>query len=87
MVLLLVLHYRSLRTLTEQQQQNDLTKKLAVSLLRFCGQDVPPDQAFYEGKVAAASFFTRQMMPLLAGERAIAENIDASIMELDEAAF
>ncbi|MCD9199965.1 acyl-CoA dehydrogenase [Aeromicrobium wangtongii] len=45
------------------------------------------DKAFYEGKVAAASFFARNVLPLLAGERAIAENIDASVMELDEAAF
>ncbi len=37
--------------------------------------------------VAAAQFFARNVLPLLAGERTIAENIDASIMELDEAAF
>ncbi|MFT4187411.1 MAG: acyl-CoA dehydrogenase [Aeromicrobium sp.] len=45
------------------------------------------DQAFYAGKVAAASFFARNVLPKLAGERAIAENIDDSIMALDEAAF
>ena len=56
--------------------------------LQKLGTDVSSaDKAFYEGKVAAASFFARNILPLMAGERAIAENIDASIMELDEAAF
>ncbi|MET0929790.1 MAG: acyl-CoA dehydrogenase, partial [Aeromicrobium sp.] len=56
--------------------------------LNKLGTDVSAsDKAFYEGKVAAASFFARNILPLLAGERAIAESIDASIMELDEAAF
>ena len=45
------------------------------------------DKAFYEGKIAAASFFVKNVLPKLAGERAIAEAIDASVMELDEAAF
>jgi alkylation response protein AidB-like acyl-CoA dehydrogenase len=45
------------------------------------------DKDFYEGKVAAASFFARNVLPKLAGERTIAENIDDSIMSLPEAAF
>ena len=45
------------------------------------------DKSFYEGKVAAASFFARNVLPLLAGERAIAENIDDSLMELDVNSF
>ena len=45
------------------------------------------DKDFYEGKVAAASFFARNVLPKLAGERIIAENIDDSIMSLPEAAF
>ncbi len=45
------------------------------------------DKAFYEGKIAAASFFVKNVLPKLAGERAIAEAIDDSVMELDEAAF
>ena len=70
---------------------------LVVSWLLLRGADValqklgaevsPADKAFYEGKVAAASFFARNVLPLLAGERAIAENIDGSLMELDEASF
>ncbi|MGZ5373625.1 MAG: acyl-CoA dehydrogenase C-terminal domain-containing protein, partial [Aeromicrobium sp.] len=45
------------------------------------------DKNFYEGKVAAAQFFARNVLPKLAGERAVAENIDGSIMDLPEAAF
>jgi alkylation response protein AidB-like acyl-CoA dehydrogenase len=45
------------------------------------------DQAFYEGKVAAARFFVRQTLPLLSAQRAIAEGVDNSLMELPEESF
>ncbi|HPU12720.1 MAG TPA: acyl-CoA dehydrogenase [Aeromicrobium sp.] len=45
------------------------------------------DKSFYEGKVAAASFFTKNVLPRLAAERVMAEQVDLSVMELDEAAF
>lgn len=45
------------------------------------------DKAFYEGKVAAAQWFARNVLPLLAGQRALAESVDLSLMEVDEAAF
>ncbi len=64
-----------------------LLRGAEVALQKLGGEVSAADKAFYEGKVAAASFFARNMLPLLAGERAIAENIDDSIMELDEAAF
>ncbi len=64
-----------------------LLRGAEVSLNKLGGELSAADKAFYEGKVAAASFFARNVLPLLAGERAIAENIDGSIMELDEAAF
>jgi alkylation response protein AidB-like acyl-CoA dehydrogenase len=64
-----------------------LLRGAEVALQKLGGEVSAADKAFYEGKVAAASFFARNMLPLLAGERAVAENIDASIMELDEASF
>jgi alkylation response protein AidB-like acyl-CoA dehydrogenase len=64
-----------------------LLRGAEVALAKLGGEVSAADKAFYEGKVAAASFFARNVLPLLAGERAMAENIDASIMELDEAAF
>ncbi len=45
------------------------------------------DKPFYEGKIAAAEFFARNMLPLLNGVRARIEGIDNGVMELDEAAF
>jgi hypothetical protein len=45
------------------------------------------DRAFYEGKVAVASFFAKNMLPLLTSTRAVIETVDNDIMELDEAAF
>ncbi|MFI7236321.1 acyl-CoA dehydrogenase [Streptomyces cyaneofuscatus] len=45
------------------------------------------DVAFYQGKVAAAKFFAANILPGVSAERALAENVDNSLMELDEAAF
>jgi alkylation response protein AidB-like acyl-CoA dehydrogenase len=45
------------------------------------------DKAFYEGKIAAAKWFAANVFPELTSKRAIAEAVDGSLMELDEAAF
>ena len=45
------------------------------------------DQAFYQGKVAAAKWFARNVLPGLAAQRALAENVDLDLMELAEEAF
>jgi Acetyl-CoA dehydrogenase C-terminal like len=45
------------------------------------------DQAFYEGKIAAAAFFAANMLPNLTGVRGIIESLDQEIMRLPEAAF
>ncbi|MFE2635006.1 acyl-CoA dehydrogenase [Streptomyces scopuliridis] len=45
------------------------------------------DVAFYQGKIAAAKFFAANVLPDVSTQRAIAESIDDSLMELDEAAF
>ncbi len=64
-----------------------LLRGAEVSLEKLGGEVSAADKSFYEGKVAAASFFARNVLPLLAAERSIAENIDDSIMELDIASF
>ncbi|WP_068275472.1 acyl-CoA dehydrogenase [Aldersonia kunmingensis] len=46
-------------------------------------KDVP----FYEGKIATAAFFARNVLPELTATRNILSNLDNDIMELDEAAF
>jgi hypothetical protein len=45
------------------------------------------DQRFYEGKIAAASFFARTVLPKIAAERQIAEATDNSLMDVSEDAF
>jgi alkylation response protein AidB-like acyl-CoA dehydrogenase len=64
-----------------------LLRQAEVALDKLGGDVSTKDAAFYEGKVAAAQFFVRTVLPKLAGERAIAEATDLSLMDLDEAAF
>jgi alkylation response protein AidB-like acyl-CoA dehydrogenase len=45
------------------------------------------DQAFYEGKIAAARFFAATVLPRLAAEREVAEATTTDLMDLPEAAF
>jgi alkylation response protein AidB-like acyl-CoA dehydrogenase len=45
------------------------------------------ERSFYQGKVAAATFFARTVLPKLAAERSIAEDTDLMLMDLDDAAF
>jgi hypothetical protein len=64
-----------------------LLRQAEVALNKL-GAEVPAkDRAFYEGKVAGAQWFARQVLPKLAAERAIAEATDLDVMNLDEAAF
>jgi hypothetical protein len=44
------------------------------------------ERAFYEGKIAAGSFFAKNFLPLISGTRQVVESIDNEVMELDEAA-
>jgi len=45
------------------------------------------DQAFYQGKVAAAGFFAATVLPRLTAEREIAESVSLDVMELPDEAF
>jgi hypothetical protein len=45
------------------------------------------DRAFYTGKIAAAKFFAKNVLPRLAAERKIVEDVDLTIMDLHEEAF
>src|SRR6201747_585726 len=58
-----------------------------VALAALAGQVSEKDRLFYEGKLAATRFFCTQVLPKLTAERAIAENTDNALMEVDEAAF
>ena len=45
------------------------------------------DRAFYEGKVAAATFFAKHVLPRLASDRRVIEGIDLTVMDMSENAF
>ena len=64
-----------------------LAKQAAVAIEALDAGAHGDDRAFYEGKVAVASFFAKNMLPLLTSTRGVIDAIDNDIMELDEAAF
>jgi len=45
------------------------------------------DRAFYEGKVTAANFFAKNVLPRLSAERRMVESVDLTAMDLSEASF
>ena len=64
-----------------------LLRQAEIALGKLAGEVSAKDQAFYEGKVAAAQFFAQTNLPRVRAERTIAEAVDLSLMDLDEAAF
>ncbi len=64
-----------------------LQREAAVAIEKLDAGATGADKAFYEGKIGAASFFAKNMLPLLTSTRAVLDNIDNEVMELDEAAF
>jgi hypothetical protein len=64
-----------------------LLRQAEVALNKLGGDVSTNDRAFYDGKVAGAQWFARQVLPKLAAERRIAEDTDLDVMDLDEAAF
>ncbi|GAA0487392.1 acyl-CoA dehydrogenase [Streptomyces stramineus] len=63
-----------------------LLKGAAVAAEKLSGASAK-DKAFYEGKIAAAKFFAHTILPTVSVERALAETVDNSLMELDESVF
>jgi alkylation response protein AidB-like acyl-CoA dehydrogenase len=49
--------------------------------------DAGSDDPFYRGKIAAASFFAKSILPAIAATRAVVENIDTDLMDLADDAF
>ena len=64
-----------------------LLRQAAVAIAALDAGATGADRSFYEGKIAAASFFAKNFLPLLTSTRQVIETIDNEIMELDEAAF
>jgi alkylation response protein AidB-like acyl-CoA dehydrogenase len=64
-----------------------LLRQATVALTALDGGPSEKDTPFYEGKVAAASFFAKTVLPSLSANRAVIESADNTLMDLDEAAF
>jgi alkylation response protein AidB-like acyl-CoA dehydrogenase len=64
-----------------------LAQQAAVAIEALDAGASGDDRAFYEGKVAVASFFAKNFLPLLTSTRQVIENLDNEVMELDETAF
>ena len=64
-----------------------LQRQAEIAIAKLDGGATGKDKAFYEGKIAVASFFARNVLPELSAGRKIVEAADNALMELDEAAF
>jgi alkylation response protein AidB-like acyl-CoA dehydrogenase len=64
-----------------------LLRQAEIALAALDRDQAPADRAFYNGKVAAANFFVKNMLPRLTADRGIAANVDLAIMDLREEAF
>jgi alkylation response protein AidB-like acyl-CoA dehydrogenase len=65
-----------------------LQRQAAVALAALTREGVSAsDKAFYEGKIAVARFFAREVLPRLGSDRKIVENTTLDLMDLAEEAF
>ncbi|KRF45657.1 butyryl-CoA dehydrogenase [Terrabacter sp. Soil811] len=64
-----------------------LLRQAEVAQKAIDGGATGKDADFYRGKVAAASFYAKNVLPKLAAERAIAEATDNDLMDVPESAF
>jgi hypothetical protein len=64
-----------------------LMRQAEVALKALTTDVSPSDKAFYEGKVAAARFFAREVLPRVGADRRTIENTTLDIMDLPEEAF
>jgi alkylation response protein AidB-like acyl-CoA dehydrogenase len=64
-----------------------LAQQAAVAVGKLDDGATGADKSFYEGKIAVASFFAKNFLPLLTSTKLIIDTLDNEIMELDEASF
>ena len=64
-----------------------LLRQATVAIAALDDGAAGAEHSFYEGKIAAASFFAKNFLPLLTGTRQVIEALDNEVMELDEASF
>ncbi|WP_433678236.1 acyl-CoA dehydrogenase [Nocardia sp. CA-119907] len=64
-----------------------LLEQAQIALAALAAGAPAPDERFYEGKIAVASFFCKNVLPELTATRSILAAIDDDVMDLDESAF
>ncbi len=64
-----------------------LLEQAEIALTALDGAPIDRDRAFYDGKVATAAFFAKNVLPRLTADRRILEAVDLTIMDLREEAF
>ncbi|WP_031470218.1 acyl-CoA dehydrogenase [Sciscionella sediminilitoris] len=64
-----------------------LLRQATIAQDKLSGEVSARDRSFYEGKLAAASFFAKNVLPELTARRAIVDNTDNALMDVPEAAF
>jgi alkylation response protein AidB-like acyl-CoA dehydrogenase len=64
-----------------------LLRQAEVALKALGGEVTAADKYFYEGKIAAARFFVREVLPRVGADRRVIENTTLDVMDLDEEAF
>jgi hypothetical protein len=64
-----------------------LQRQAEVALRALAVEVSEADKAFYTGKLAAARFFAREVLPRIGADRRIVEGADLELMELAEEAF
>jgi hypothetical protein len=64
-----------------------LLVQAGVAQAALAASPAESDKSFYEGKIATAAFFAKNMLPTITVARGIVESVDDAIMDLPEAAF
>ncbi|GAA1030282.1 acyl-CoA dehydrogenase [Virgisporangium ochraceum] len=64
-----------------------LQRQADIALQALTQEQSPSEKAFYEGKIAAARFFAREVLPRLGSDRRIVEATTLDAMEIGEDAF
>jgi hypothetical protein len=64
-----------------------LLRQAEVALKALSAEVSPADKSFYEGKIAAARFFVREVLPRVGADRRIIENATLDLMDLSEDVF
>jgi alkylation response protein AidB-like acyl-CoA dehydrogenase len=76
-----------LHTLAELVVDWLLLRQAEVALAALPAVTDDAERAFYEGKIAAARWFSRTVLPQFAARRQVLATTDLAVMELDDAAF